>query len=81
MKKYRIIECTDRYGSNWYCVQKKSIFGWWYNVVNLFSTYDTDWYDSTCDTGWYDSLEEAKALFKLKTTPKKIRVVKTTENQ
>ena len=78
MKKYRIIERTDGYGSKWYCVQKKSIFGWWYNMFP--SPY---WFGFLFhhDTVWYDSLQKAEVLFKLKTNPTKIRVVKTTENQ
>jgi len=72
MKKYRIIERTNSYSQKWYCVQKKSIFGWWYNDANVLAT---------SHTGWYSSLHEAEFIFRAKTTPVKTRVVKTTENQ
>ena len=53
MKTYRIIKYEYRKNKT-FCVQRKSIFGFWYNPDNI------DGYT----TGYYDTLEEAKDVIK-----------------
>lgn len=48
-----------------YCVQRKSIFGFWYNPDNV----------DAYTTGWYDTLEEAQRILKMKLTKTKTRIV------
>lgn len=73
MKKYRIIERINGYGTIRYALQKKSIFGFWYNPNSLKRP---RWY---MKKGWYDSLEVVEKEFRAKTTPTKFTVIKTTE--
>ncbi len=47
MKTFRIKEHTDGFGTS-YEIQRKSIFGFWYNPENV----------DGCTTGFYDSLEK-----------------------
>ena len=49
MAKYRIKEYDYESHKN-YKIERKSIFGFWYNPDNI----------DAYTTGWYDSLEEAK---------------------
>ncbi len=61
MKTYRIKEYD--YGTRkTFCIQRKSIFGFWFNPDNV----------DAYTTGWYDTLEEAKEVIKRKRTPVKI---------
>lgn len=76
MKKYRIIERINGYKDTTYAIQKKSIFGFWRH-----SSYRLNGFDGHVEKHWHTSLEDAQIEFKAKTTPTKIRVVKTTENQ
>lgn len=64
MKTYRIKE-YQFYKSNSYLVQRKSIFGFWYNEDNV----------DAYTTGWHDSLEEAIESIKRKTTSTSNKVV------
>ena len=49
MKKYRIKE-YQFYHNNSYLVQRRSIFGFWYDFDDA----------GNYNTGWYDSINEAK---------------------
>lgn len=64
MAKYRIKEYDYGTRKN-YVVQRRSIFGFWYNPDNV----------DACTTGWYDTLEEAKEVINQKLTPTKTKVV------
>lgn len=64
MAKYRIKEYIFGAHKN-YLVQRKSIFGFWYNPDNI----DAD------TTGWYDTIEEAKEVIIHKLTPIKTKIV------
>jgi len=76
MKTYRIIQRIKGCGNTRYALQKKSIFGFWYNA-NFFKTAGY----VPIRKGWYDALEWAERDLKIKTTPTKFTVIKTTENQ
>lgn len=53
MKRYRIKEYTfNNSGNKQYVVQKKSVFGFWYNSDNV----------DAYTTGWYGTLQEAKDI-------------------
>jgi len=67
MARYRIIEHNYGKYKN-YQIQKKSIFGWWYNPDNI------DAYLGYT-TGFFDTLEEAKERINQKLTGVKRRVV------
>jgi len=65
-KAYRIIEYKFYDGDIQFLVQKRSIFGYWYNPNNI----------DAYTTGWYDTFEEAeyainKKLHKTNITVKK----------
>lgn len=64
MKTYRIKE-YDFGTRKAYCVQRKSIFGFWYNPDNV----------DAYTTGWYDTLEDARRRVKMKLTKVKTRIV------
>ena len=64
MAKYRIKEFDHGTHKN-YVVQRKSIFGFWYNPDNV----------DAYTTGWYDSFEEAKEVINQKLIPTKTKVV------
>jgi len=49
-----------------FCVQRKSIFGFWYNPDN------TDGYT----TGYYDTLQEAKDIIKSKKIKVKTKIIR-----
>jgi hypothetical protein len=55
MKTYRIVEESFA-GRSQFLVQRKSIFGFWYNTDNVDGSI----------TGWYNTLEEAKEYIKFK---------------
>lgn len=57
MAKYRIKEYKF-YKCKSYVIQRKSIFGFWYNPDNI----------DAYTTGWYDTLEEAKEMLDQKLT-------------
>ena len=64
MQTYRIKEYD--YGTNKnYCVQRKSILGFWYNPDNI----------DAYTTGFYDTLNEAKEVIKSKLTKVKTRIL------
>jgi len=64
MKTYRIRE--DDYGTHKsYCVQRRSIFWFWYNPDNV----------DAYTTGFYDTIEEAREAIKRKLTIIKTRIV------
>lgn len=65
MKKYRIKEFD--YGKNYksYVVQRKSIFGFWYNFDNV----------DAYTTGWYNTLKEAVESINQKLTQIKSEIV------
>ncbi len=66
MAKFRIKEFD--YGKHKsYVVQRKSIFGFWYNPDNI----------DACATGSYDSLEEAKEMLDQKLTKVTSKIIKT----
>ncbi len=51
MKKYRIVETKNSFtGESNFKLQKKSIFGFWYNPLNI----------DAYTTGIYDNLEDAE---------------------
>ncbi len=56
MKKYRIVRC-EHDGDKSYLIQKKSIFGFWYNPDNI----------DAYTTGYHDTLEGAKKRIRSKT--------------
>ena len=58
-KTYRIVERVNGHGMSEYTVQRKSIFGFWYNPDNVDGN----------TTGTYHSLEDAKLAVKAKLTP------------
>ena len=58
MKKYRIVEHKHLDGGN-FVLQKKSIFGVWYNPDNI----------DAYTTGWFDSLNEAIKAIERKIAP------------
>ena len=63
MKTYRIKEYD--YGTDkTYCVQRRSIFGFWYNPDNV----------DAYTTGFYDTLEEAREAIKRKLTKCKTKI-------
>ncbi len=64
MKTYRIKEYDFGFTQN-YVVQRKSIFGFWYNPDNI----------DGATTGWYDSLKEAKEVIKRKLIKIKTRII------
>ncbi len=64
MKAYRIVE-IEHDGDKTYLLQKKSIFGFWYNSDNI----------DAYVTGYYDTLEGAKKSIRRKTSPRNKRVV------
>lgn len=63
MEKYRIIE-SESCGIKSYKIQKKSIFGFWYNPDNI----------DAYVTGWHDTHKEAMEIItrKLATATEKI---------
>lgn len=64
MKTYRIKEYD--YGvRKSYLVQRRSIFGFWYNEDNVDAT----------QTGWFDNLKEALDWIKIKTTKARITII------
>ena len=64
MARYRIIK--HDYGKHRnYEIQRKSIFGWWYNPDNI----------DAYTTGFFDTLKEAKECIDQKLTDVKSKVV------
>lgn len=64
MKKYRIKE-FQYYNRKGYEIQRRSIFGFWYNPDNV----------DAYTTGEYDTLEEAQEMLRQKLTTVKSEVV------
>ncbi len=58
MAEYRIKK-TEHCGKEWFCLQKKSFLGFWYNPDNI----------DGCITGIYDTLDEANEAYARKVTP------------
>ena len=70
MATYRIKE-YDYGNRKQYVIQRKSIFGHWYNPDNV----------DACTTGRYDTLDEAKEVLEQKQTPTKTKIVLTTKTE
>jgi len=65
-KTYRIAKC-EGYGRIEYLVQRRSIFGFWYNPDN----------QDAYTTGYYDTLQDARAAIGRKTTKVKRTIINT----
>lgn len=66
--RYRIKEYNLPYNRTEWVVQKRSIFGWWYNPDNV----------DGMTTGWYNTLKDAEAALEAKlhkVTSKVVKVV------
>ena len=64
MTRYRIKE-YDYVTHKSYVVQRKSIFGWWYNPDNV----------DAYRTGWYDTIEEAEEELAKKAIKTKTKII------
>ena len=64
MNKYRIKQ-VEHCGHKAFCLQKKSLLGFWYNPDNF----------DGCITGWHDTIADANAAYTRKVTPKVVRFV------
>jgi len=72
--RYRIKEYNLPFNRTQWVVQRRSIFGFWYNPNNIDGMID----------GWYDSLEEADKVLEAelhKTTSKVVKEVYTKPKQ
>lgn len=72
--RYRIKEYSLPFNRTQWVVQRRSIFGFWYNPNNIDGMID----------GWYDSLEEADKILEAelhKTTSKVVKEVYTKPKQ
>tara|TARA_R110000824_G_scaffold360774_1_gene548545 strand:+ start:68 stop:319 length:252 start_codon:yes stop_codon:yes gene_type:complete len=72
--RYRIKEYNLPFNRTQWVVQRRSIFGFWYNPNNIDGMID----------GWYDSLEEADKILEAelhKTTSKVVKEVYTKPKQ
>jgi len=64
-RTYRIKEYTYGDGMTQYEIQRKSIFGFWYNPDNV----------DAHTTGWYSDFNEAHKNLIIKVTPIKTKIV------
>lgn len=67
MSDYRIVEYEYPNEKRSWLVQKKSIFGFWYNPDNI----------DAYTTGWYDSFIDAEKAIRMKLTVISKKVIKT----